>query len=342
MARISIIVITYRRPDPLRRCLEHLSAQLEPAEQIIVVDASEDQATCDVMHDFKGVVYLHNPSGAGNMTTSRNASLRLADGDVLAFLDDDAYAAPDYVRSLRRAYADPSVALACSRTLNGQPGEASMAPGGVGRLLADGRMSGNFAFDAGPGNILDIDHGIGATMSFRRSTLCAMGGFREDYSGISGVREDADAFIRARRLGLRAVFISDAVVRHTAAPQAKGRRFDLRYEYSAARNHALLLINNFGLSNRLVIRSVAAHVSATLSDPMRAPLRRLVRALVAISGFLAGVGIALRRQRGRSLPPRRDGKEADDLRNRLCHNEARQTQRRRNEEQTPRSHNGAD
>lgn len=312
--QISVIIITYRRPDSLRECLRSLSLQVKPADQIIVVDASEDRQSADVVTGFAGVVHAYNAAGRGNMTSSRNAGLRVATGEIIAFLDDDAYAEPTYIQNLRRAYADPTVALACCRTLNGQPGEASSAPGGVGRLLADGGLTGNFAFDAGAGNVLEIDHGIGATMSFRRSTLSAMGGFREDYSGVSGVREDSDAFLRARALGFRAVFVSDAVAYHVAAPQAKGRRFDLRYLHWANRNHVLLLVNNFGVRSQMLWRWAANDVRATLTDRSRRPARRLVRLGACVSGTARGLGTALVRQGGRALPASLEGTKAADLR----------------------------
>lgn len=304
------MIITYRRPHAVRECLGHLIAQSDPPDQIIVVDASEDHVTQTVVEGRPTVVYLRNPSGAGNMSNSRNAALRLADGDIIAFLDDDAYPEPSYVSHIRRAYADPTVGLACSRTLNGQPGEANIAPDGIGRLLANGRLSGNFAFDAGPQGLVDIDHGIGATMSFRRSTLQAMGGFSEDYAGVSGIREDTDAFLRARRLGFRAVFISDAVAHHVGEPQAKGRRFDLRYEHWTARNHALLLLNNFGGMNSRVIGSIAGDIGRLLRDRQRTRVRRTVRAAVALAGFLRGAIIAVRRHGLSPSPPRLTGEPA--------------------------------
>jgi GT2 family glycosyltransferase len=311
---VSIIVITYRRARSVHDCLAHLTAQAEPADQIVVVDASEDHATADVVAGFTGVTYLRNTDGVGNMTSSRNAGLRVATGEIIAFLDDDAYAEPAYVQSLRRAYRDPTIGLACSRTLNGQQGESASAPGGVGTFLDDGTLIGNFAFDPGPGRLLEIDHGIGATMSFRRSTLEAMGGFREDYRGVSGVREDSDAFLRARRLGFRAVFVSDAVARHVAAPQAKGRRFDLRYGYCANRNHVLLIINNFGVCSGLLWRWTATELRAALGDHRRTPLRRLVWFTVRVSGIARGLSLALARQRGRVLPARLEGAKAAELR----------------------------
>lgn len=302
--RISIIVITYRRAPWVRRCLDHLAAQTESADQIIVVDASEDSATADVVLDYEGVIYARNPGGVGNATSSRNVGFKLADGDIIAFLDDDAYAEASYVETLRRVYDDPTIGLGCSRTLNGQPGESGIVPDGVGRLLADGRLIGNFASDLGAGSIVEIDHGIGATMSFRRATLDAMGGFREDYRGVSALRDDTDAFLRARRLGFRAVFVNDAVAHHVAAPQAKGMRFDLRYEYATARNHALLLINNFGVLDRRVRRSITGNILGTLKDRRRPLMRRCLRASVAAAGCLHGVTITVRRQGGRPLPAR--------------------------------------
>jgi GT2 family glycosyltransferase len=300
--RISVIVITFQRPDYVHRCLEHLAAQIEPADEIVVVDASNDSLTAEVVSGFAEVEYLLNPAGAFNMTTSRNVGLRISTGDIIAFLDDDAFAEPSYVQQVKRAYDDPTVALACSRTLNGQAGEASHAPGGVGTMTHEGELIGNFAFDAGPGQILDIDHGVGATMSFRRSTLDSLGGFREDYSGVSGVREDSDVFLRAKRLGHRAVFINDAVALHVGAPQAKGQRFDLRYEYWSARNHALLLINNFGLGDPRIYRSQRRQMTWILTDRKRSWAKRAVRAAVSVAGFLRGIGIGLVRQRGRALP----------------------------------------
>ena len=95
-------------------------------------------------------------------------------------------------------------------------------------------------------------------MSFRRSTLEALGGFREYYTGISGVREDADSFFRARGLGLKAVFIYDAVANHVAAPQSRGRRFDSRYHHWANRNTAILMVANFGPSSHYYRRNAAA------------------------------------------------------------------------------------
>lgn len=297
---VSVVVITYLRPEFVTECLEHLQLQTKPAEQVIVVDASPDDFTEQAVATFPWAVYVRNPGGVGNMTNSRNVALGVVTGEVIAFLDDDAYPNADYLEQLRTMYSDPSVGLACSRTLNDQPGEARTGVNEIGKLRADGSLTGNFAAD--PGAVIDIDHGIGATMSFRRSVLADLGSLREDYRGISGVREDADAFFRARQLGFRAVFVPHAIARHVAAPQARGRRFDLRYHHWIHRNHAILIVNNFGatspLLRRFAVRSVLDVLRSERSLPSRA-----VRTAVAIAGVVRGLGLCVWRQRGRPLPP---------------------------------------
>jgi GT2 family glycosyltransferase len=91
---------------------------------------------------------------------------------------------------------------------------------------------------------IDVEHAMGCNMSFRASVLTELAGFSTDYPGISGIREDTDVFLRLKALGRKIVFQPKASVRHIGAPQMKGRRFDLTYTYSAARNHTVLLIRN--------------------------------------------------------------------------------------------------
>lgn len=296
---VSVVIITYVRPDFVRQCLDHLLAQTRPAEQIVVVDASPDDATEKLVAGYQEVSYLRNHAGAGNMTNSRNAALRVVTGDVIAFLDDDAFPEPDYLQQLAAAYEDPSVGLACCRTLNGQPGEDTDGVDEIGKFRPDGTLTGNFAAD--PGSTIDIDHGIGATMSFRWEVLYELGFFREDYRGISGVREDADVFLRSRERGHRAVFIPAAVARHVAAPQARGQRFDLRYHHWIHRNHTILLINNFGLTSPTLWRfAYRSPVQDLHSD--RSLLSRVARAILAFAGVLRGTGYWLIRYRGRRPP----------------------------------------
>ena len=301
---LSVIIVTLNRPDCVRRCLECLKAQTRPPEQVIVVDASKDDLTRQAAGSFDGVVYRRNESGYGHMTQSRNIGLREATGDIVAFLDDDAFAHPGWAVSLLATYADETVGGVGGRALNNQLGEATLGVDEIGRLKPTGEITGFFAAD--PGGIIDVDHLVGCNMSFRRSVLAALGGLRDDYPGTE-VREETDLCLRVRALGLRLVFNPAAVVDHIGAPQVRGQRFDLRYAYYAERNQWVLLIRNFGLFSAVSMRYALNSGWCTL----RAFLRRLggafLRLGAAVAGSAAGIaaGLVLRLRQG-SDPVRRD------------------------------------
>ncbi|HLK58711.1 MAG TPA: glycosyltransferase [Chthonomonadaceae bacterium] len=240
----SVVVITLNRPDYVRTCLQRLQAQQPRPDQVIVVDSSQDDRTTRVVAEFPGVLYLRNENGFGRMTTSRNIALKHCTGAIIAFVDDDAFAHAGWLAALLAAYTDPKIGAVGGRALNNQPGEEKQGVDRIGRLMPYGDVQGNFAAD--PGAILPVDHIMGCNMSFRREVLARLGGFREDFPGISGVCEDTDMSLRVRKMGYTILFNPAAVVDHVAAPQAIGKRFDTRYSYNAQRNRLVMLISNYG------------------------------------------------------------------------------------------------
>lgn len=285
--RISVVVVTWRRPDAVRACLEHLAVNASELHEVLVVDASDNQETARVVDDFVGVRHLRFPRGAGHMTSSRNAALLEVTGDIVAFIDDDANVQPGWAAALREAFADEHVGAVAGRTLNGHPGEESDGVDAIGRLNEDGSLSANFA--ANPGRIVPVQHGIGANMAFRSDVLRELGGFRDDFRGVGGVREDTDVFLRVGALGYRSVFSPTALAQHVGAPHVRGRRFDLRYTFWLEHNHTLLLARNFGLGSPIFRRSLRTRVARAPKRWPGRPARRIAHA----SAALAGVGVGL-------------------------------------------------
>ncbi|WP_454043020.1 glycosyltransferase family 2 protein [Cellulosimicrobium sp. Marseille-Q8652] len=240
----AVVVATYNRPDHVRTCLEHLAAQTLQPDRVVVVDSSPGTATRDVVAQFPGVLYLRNERGAGSTATSRAIGVAEVTSDVVAFVDDDAYAAEDWLEQIVARYADPEVGAVGGRALNGQPGEDAEGADRVGLLLDDGSLTGFFAAD--PGHDVDVDHLLGANMSMRRAALDAVGGIADHYPGTC-LREETEPVLRLRLAGWRVVYTPAAVVEHVAGPYAKGRRFDLRYTYYAQRNHVVLLARTVGV-----------------------------------------------------------------------------------------------
>jgi|GEM_PF-883280 len=269
---VSVVVATYGRPDHVETCLTHLEQLRTAPLEVVVVDGSPDDRTRTVVARHPGVVYLRNDLGRGTTAESRQIGYRATTGDVLAFVDDDAFAEPDWLDEIVAPYADPEVVGVGGRALNGIPDEAVTGLGSIGRFLPDGTLTGNFAAD--PGRVVDVDHLLGANMSFRRSALDAIGGIRGDYPGTC-LCEESDISLRLTAAGGRLVYTPRAVVHHVAAPYGiGGRRFDRRYQYYARRNHVVMLARNYGFGapvlRRYLVTSLRAQGAALRSAGRRA------------------------------------------------------------------------
>lgn len=286
----SVVIATYRRPEHVRECLAHLANQTVSPARVIVVDASPDMRTRGIVERFPGVEYRRNERGVGSTATSRAIGTSDIEDDIVAFIDDDAYAEPDWLENLLEPYGEDAVAAVGGRARNGQPGEEDQGIGEIGRLLPDGRLTGYFAAD--PGEPVEVDHLLGANMSVRMKAIRDLGGIRDLYPGTC-LREETDIALRIRQAGMRVVFTPTAVVRHVAGEYAKGRRFDARYRYYGARNHVVLLATTLGWRDphlRRYLRVSAAgwsrdvaHGLLSVRDPERRGARQKVR------GVLGGI-----------------------------------------------------
>lgn len=240
---LAVIVVTIDRPDCVRRCLEHLRKQNRPLDEIVVVDGAESESAKPVVDEFDGVLWVKNPNGFGRMTGSRNLGLLHTTSEFVAFLDDDAYAEPQWSEALLAAYDASDIGAVGGRALNDGRGESSPAER-IGRIYKDGTITGGFGSDSEMP--LDVDHVIGCNMSFRSSVLAELGGFNEFYPGFCCTYEEADLCMRIKRAGYRIRFAPHAVVNHVPAPRRVGRRFDARYVFGVTRNHCTLVIRNWG------------------------------------------------------------------------------------------------
>lgn len=293
------------RPSFLRDCLTHLRAQTVAPASIVVVDASADDQTYQmVANEFPEVRYLRNPLGPGTLSQSRQIGVSVGQADVVAFIDDDAFADPEWLHNLLDSFADPAVGGVGGRAVNDPPGSETADEAQIGRFRADGTLTGNFSAD--PGQVVDVDHLLGANMSFRRRAVEEIGGIHDGYPGTC-LREDTDTSFRVTRAGWRLVFNPHAVVRHVAAPYVRGRRFDRRYAYFAERNHVVLLTRIFGPGNRYLLnylqgasRSMAAELGRSVRAVGHLPTRERAASARAVAGgitraaaMLAGLSAGL-------------------------------------------------
>lgn len=103
---ISIILCTRNRPDHLGRCLAQLtSIQLAPVGEIIVLDQSDQAMQPDHLPALTHpLVHYHWRRGRG-LASARNQAIRLAQGNILAFTDDDCFVSADWACQIERSFA---------------------------------------------------------------------------------------------------------------------------------------------------------------------------------------------------------------------------------------------
>ncbi len=114
-ALFSIVVPTCNRCEVLSRCLDALAGQSHRRFEIIVVDDCSTDGTPDVLHRFGAahpdlrLKLLRNERHAG-ANPSRNRGIAAAEGELVAFLDCDCIARPDWLKHLARPFEDGDVA----------------------------------------------------------------------------------------------------------------------------------------------------------------------------------------------------------------------------------------
>jgi GT2 family glycosyltransferase len=222
---LTAAICTRNRPDLLARALESLVAQVPAVAEILVVDnAPAVGATRALVATFfPSVRYVAEP--VPGLDFARNRALEAATREVVAFLDDDAVAAPGWADSLHRVFeADADVAVCTGRieplSLE-TPGQRLFeANGGFSRgterirLPDDARrpLHGRRA----PLIAWAISVGCGCSYAVRRSTARALGGFDEalDLGSTLPGGGDHDLLWRALSAGHVVVYEPSALAWH--------------------------------------------------------------------------------------------------------------------------------
>lgn len=190
---LSIVVPTRNRADLLDECLHSLLAQTLEATQyeIIVVDNASKDATPSVVQRHisahSNVRLVHAPVPGVNR--ARNAGLEAAGSDIVAFVDDDELAPPDYGRRLLEA---------CAR----RPEAGGVGGPCVEPAATSGRTCGRCSLGGVtvPAHDGWAERLLGGNMALRRATIDAVGPFSPT---LSGRGDETEWFERARRAGYR-------------------------------------------------------------------------------------------------------------------------------------------
>ncbi|MFA6320559.1 MAG: glycosyltransferase [Candidatus Omnitrophota bacterium] len=111
MEKISVIIPAYNSAKYLAEALDSVSAQTYPVFETIVVDDGSTDNTADIIKKYPVVCVSQKNKGPA---AARNAGLKIAKGDYIAFLDSDDMWSSDKTEKQMRLFNDPSCVMVYS------------------------------------------------------------------------------------------------------------------------------------------------------------------------------------------------------------------------------------
>jgi GT2 family glycosyltransferase len=196
--RISVVVCTYNGSRTIRDCLEGLLRLEYPNFEVIVVNDGSTDDTADIVEQYSFRLISTQNHG---LSCARNTGLAAATGEIVAYLDDDAYPDPHWLTYLAATFM---------RTTHAGVGGPNIPPAGDG-LIAECIAHA----PGGPVHVLlsdqEAEHIPGCNMAFRKTALQAIGGFDSQFR-IAG--DDVDVCWRLQQQGWTLGFHPAALVWH--------------------------------------------------------------------------------------------------------------------------------
>ncbi|WP_338728725.1 glucosyl-dolichyl phosphate glucuronosyltransferase [Haladaptatus sp. DJG-WS-42] len=182
--RVSVVLCTYSLDlyDAFEEAAESILAQTHPNHELIIVVDGTPEVYERVLEDYgaRDDVRIHLNSENRGLLASRNTGAELADGDVVAFIDDDAVADPDWLAELVSVYEDHDALAAGGRmTPEWVAGKPTFLPAEFYWLIGVTHRG----FADGPGEVRNT---FGSNLSFKRDVFSELGGFDTAIGGRKG------------------------------------------------------------------------------------------------------------------------------------------------------------
>ena len=198
LPKISVAICTLNGAATLRECLEAVFQLDYPEFEVIVVS---DGSTDDTEHIASEYDCLLIATPNYGLSSARNTAWQAAAGEIVAYIDDDAYPDKDWLRFLAQSFQESNYAAI------GGPNIPPPDDGDIAFCVANA--------PGGPSHVLLSDHEAehipGCNMAFRREVLEKVGGFDPGFR-IAG--DDVDICWRIQDQQMKIGFNPSAVVWH--------------------------------------------------------------------------------------------------------------------------------
>ena len=303
--KISVIIPTYSREQPLIDSINDVLNQNYPDFEILVIDQTQNHepTTEKYLQELTALqkIRLYRVNWA-SLPGARNYAVRRAKGEILIFIDDDVKLEPNYIQTHAKNYQEhPEIGAVAGRVFDRMKladyanTNNDNSPYAIEYLPPE-------AMDAGIAwYYIDLVHTTkpqqvisarGCNMSFRKDVFTKHNiWFDERFRG-SAVREESDFCLRLRKTDYKIWYDPEAHLVHLGEETGGCHDISTRsvqYQLTFYHNHFLMALKNLNIEQqiRLYLKLFDCHV---LGNPpcnkSGSPLKIATRLFFYILGFL--------------------------------------------------------
>jgi hypothetical protein len=208
---LGVVIVSHGRTEALRACLAALDEQLQRPGEIIVLDCSRERAAGPLCRERPELLHVLSPRPTADVACA--AGLRVCSRPVVAFIEEDVTAAPNWASEIVRAFAAPGAVEALAGLVLPTPvgdhdaDTLAAALGALDNPFARTRFEGDSRARA-------ARHGArsAGNVAFRRGALARIAASEPSPGGLAEASGAAELWSRLRASGAACVYEPRAVV----------------------------------------------------------------------------------------------------------------------------------
>jgi len=224
--KTSVIIVNWNGGLFLERCLAVLMEQTVKPHEIILLDNASSDESLEIARRFPSVRLIALDRNTG-FAQGNNLAIQAASNETewIALINPDAFAEPRWLAALLEAGAsNPGFDVFGSKLVSA--GDSSVLDGAGDAYHVSGlvwRMGHGSPVPISAENEREVFSPCAAAALYRRSALCKIGGFDEDYFCYV---EDVDLGFRLRLEGYRCLYVPQSVAHHVGSGTTGGQHSD--------------------------------------------------------------------------------------------------------------------